>query len=206
MYEGSSESKFRLRIVSGGVRIEAWSRRRRVNRFNLCLSVRCGGWSRNSTCSSKLNQMVAASETPAAAIDSPADCEVRAVIRFIWAKKIKPAEIHRELCSVYGENIMSDSAVRKWCRLFGEGRTNVHDEERSGRPSVVNDDLVEKINQKVRENRKFTITQLSECFLRSHELSSTKLWVKNLGTTNFVLGGCQNSWQMLTKWTDKEQR
>jgi len=108
--------------------------------------------------------MAAASETPAGAIDSPVDCEVRAVIRFLWAKRIKPAEIHRELCSVYGENIMSDSAVRKCCRLIGEGRTNVHDEERSGRPSVINDDLVEKINKKVRENRKFTITQLSECF------------------------------------------
>lgn len=59
---------------------------------------------------------------------------------------------------------MSDSAVRKWCRLFGEGRTNVHDEERSGRPYVINDDLVEKINKKVRENRRSTITQLSECF------------------------------------------
>lgn len=76
--------------------------------------------------------MAAASETPTAAIDSPADCEVCAVIRFLWVKKIKPAEIHREMCSVYEENIVSDSAVRKWCRLFGEGRTNVHDEKKSG--------------------------------------------------------------------------
>lgn len=100
---------------------------------------------------------------PGLAIDSPADCEVFAVIRFFWAKNILPAEIHRELCSVHGET-MSDSAVRKWCRLFGEGRTNVHDEERSGRPSVVNDDFVEKINENVRENGKFTYTELSECF------------------------------------------
>jgi len=42
---------------------------------------------------------------------------------------------------VYGDNAMSDSMVRKWVRMFNEGRENVHDEERSGRPSLANDDL-----------------------------------------------------------------
>jgi len=37
---------------------------------------------------------------------------------------------------------MCDGMVRKWVRMFNEGRENVHDEARSGRPSVVNDDLV----------------------------------------------------------------
>lgn len=111
--------------------------------------------------------MAAASQTAAtsaAAIENPEDCEVRSVIRFLWAKKMKASDIHRELCSVYGENVMCDSAVRKWCRLFQEGRTNVHDEPKSGRPSVITDDLVNQINEKVRENRKFTITDLSDCF------------------------------------------
>jgi len=39
--------------------------------------------------------------------------------------------------------LMSDSKVRQWCRLFKEGRTNIHDEKRSGWPSVITDDLVE---------------------------------------------------------------
>ena len=43
--------------------------------------------------------------------------------------------------------------VIKWVRAFKDGRTNVHDEERSGRPSVVNEDLVQKVDEKVRENR-----------------------------------------------------
>ena len=37
------------------------------------------------------------------------------------------------------EGAMNRGNVRKWCRLFKEGRTNVHDEERSGRPSLVPD-------------------------------------------------------------------
>jgi hypothetical protein len=31
--------------------------------------------------------------------------------------------------------------------MFKDGRTNVHDEERSGRPSVVSDDLVQSNNK-----------------------------------------------------------
>ena len=42
-----------------------------------------------------------------------------------------------------------------------EGWENVHDEARSGRPSVVNDDLVRKINERVRDDRRFTISDLS---------------------------------------------
>jgi transposase len=56
-------------------------------------------------------------------------------------------EIHRELCAVYGQNIMSEGTVKQWCRMFKDGPTNVHDEERSGRPSVVSDDLVHSVDQ-----------------------------------------------------------
>jgi len=37
----------------------------------------------------------------------------------------------------------------------------VHDEARSGRPSLVNDDLVHKVNERVRDDRRFTIYDLS---------------------------------------------
>jgi transposase len=49
---------------------------------------------------------------------------------------VKPADIHSHICEVYGENTMSDGMVRKWVRKFNEGRDNVRDEPRSGRPSV----------------------------------------------------------------------
>ncbi|GBM16608.1 hypothetical protein AVEN_88950-1 [Araneus ventricosus] len=97
-------------------------------------------------------------------IADPADCEVRSIIRFLNAKKVKPAEIHRQLVEIYGENVMTDGMVRKWVRHFKDGRTNVHVEARSGRPSVVNDGLVAKVNEKIRENRRFTIRMLFDEF------------------------------------------
>ncbi|GBL90488.1 hypothetical protein AVEN_210988-1 [Araneus ventricosus] len=98
------------------------------------------------------------------AIADPADCEVRSVIRFLNAKNVKPPEIHRQLVEIYGENVMTDGMVRKWVRQFNDGRTNGHDEARSGRPSVVNDGLVAKVNEKIRENSRFTIRMLCDKF------------------------------------------
>ena len=97
-------------------------------------------------------------------IEGVAECEIRSVIRFfksrnmlpiirfLNARNVPPSEIHHQICQVYDDNAMSDGMVRKCVRIFNEGRENVHDEARSGRPSLVNDDLVRKVNERVRED------------------------------------------------------
>jgi hypothetical protein len=52
------------------------------------------------------------------AIDNPASYEIRAVINLLYAKNMNAAEIHRELCAVYGQNVMSEETVRQWGRMF----------------------------------------------------------------------------------------
>jgi hypothetical protein len=42
------------------------------------------------------------------AIDNPASCEIRALIRFIHTNNMSVEEIHRELCAIYGQNVMSE--------------------------------------------------------------------------------------------------
>jgi len=74
---------------------------------------------------------------------------------------VLPSEIHHQICQVYGDNAMSDGMVRKWVRLFNAGRENVYDEPRSGHLSLVNDDLGRKVNERVRDYRRFTISDLS---------------------------------------------
>jgi len=83
------------------------------------------------------------------------------------------SEIHHQICQVYGDNAMSDGMVRKWVRVFNEGRENVHDEARSGRPSLVNDDLLRKVKERVRDDRRFTISDLS---LHFPQISRTLLY------------------------------
>jgi len=59
-------------------------------------------------------------------IEGAADCEIWSVIHFLNARNVLPTEIHHQICQVYGDNEMSDGMVRKWVRMFNEGRENVH--------------------------------------------------------------------------------
>jgi hypothetical protein len=86
---------------------------------------------------------------------------------------VLPSENHHQIYQVYGDNAMSDGMVRKWVRMFNVGRENVHDEARSVCPSLVNDDLVRKVNERVRDDRRFTISDLS---LHFPQLSRTVLY------------------------------
>jgi hypothetical protein len=49
---------------------------------------------------------------------------------------------------------MSIQHVRKWCREFNDGRTNVHDEQRFGRPSVS--------DKTIAKDRRVTVRELCE--------------------------------------------
>ena len=69
-----------------------------------------------------------------ALITTSADCEVRGVIRFLQAENVRPCEIHQRLVAVCGEHVMNAASVRKWCTMFTNGRTDIHDTEISGRP------------------------------------------------------------------------
>ena len=46
--------------------------------------------------------------------------------------------------------------------MFRNGRKGVHDDERSGRPSVITDELKQKVNGIIRENRHFPISEVYE--------------------------------------------
>jgi len=46
--------------------------------------------------------------------------------------------------------------------MFRNGRTDVHDAERSGQPPVITDALKQKVNRIIRDNRHFTINEVYE--------------------------------------------
>jgi hypothetical protein len=69
--------------------------------------------------------------------ESLAKYEFRSVIGFLKAKVERPAEIHKkQVVSVYG-NVMNRQNVTKCCRELCERRTDVHDEQMSGRTSLI---------------------------------------------------------------------
>ena len=56
----------------------------------------------------------------------------------------------------------------------------MHDDKRSGRPSVVTPDLVQQIEVKIRKNRRFTITDLAEFFPNVSQKTVHRIVTENL--------------------------
>ncbi|GFQ91155.1 HTH_48 domain-containing protein [Trichonephila clavata] len=55
--------------------------------------------------------------------------EVRAVIRYEWARRVSGTEIHNRLVEVYGPGVMSKQMVRRWSSASGghtESWTDAH--------------------------------------------------------------------------------
>ncbi|KFM59453.1 Neuronal acetylcholine receptor subunit beta-3, partial [Stegodyphus mimosarum] len=96
------------------------------------------------------------------------------------------------------------------------GRTNVRAEARSDRPSVVTDDSVRKVNEAIHENRRFTMTTLSEAFpqiprtvlfeIVSDRLNYRKLcsrWVPKMLTAVHKTKRLGSALTFLTRYSDE---
>ena len=60
---------------------------------------------------------------------------------------------------VYGESCMDIKNIRKWCREFAFGLTEICDEKRSGRPSTCNE-TVTKVEETMHKNRWVSLDDL----------------------------------------------
>ena len=62
--------------------------------------------------------------------------EQRIYIKFYVKNKIKCADAFQMLTVAYGEATLNRSNVYRWYKIFSEGREDVNDEDRAGRPST----------------------------------------------------------------------
>jgi len=86
------------------------------------------------------------------------------------------------ICEVYGENATSGSMVKRRVWLFDEGRTNVHDEQLTGRPSLVDDGLVRDVEGNLKKTGDSQLRPISIEFSRIsrsllHGILSKKTWI-----------------------------
>ena len=89
----------------------------------------------------------------------------RAVTEFLSAENVTPAEIHRRLQAVYGENAVNRTTVNHWAIKFREcepGHANIVDQPRSGRPVSVTDDKHQKqVDELIKHDRRITQKQIA---------------------------------------------
>ncbi|KFM73226.1 Sorting nexin-29, partial [Stegodyphus mimosarum] len=107
---------------------------------------------------------------------------------FLPLRNLSTADIHWQICEVYGATAMSESKVHKWVRDFKAGCINVYDEFCSGRPSVITENMVASVEAKILENRRFTI--FSEVSSLGHENSHYLLVIR--AAASFYKEGIQN--------------
>ena len=77
--------------------------------------------------------------------------------------QIKCADAFRMLTVAYGEATLDRSNVYRWYKMFSEGREDVNDEERAGRPSTsTTDENIDEVKKIVLVNRRITVREVAE--------------------------------------------
>ncbi|UYV84634.1 hypothetical protein LAZ67_X002926 [Cordylochernes scorpioides] len=77
--------------------------------------------------------------------------------------EIKCADAFRMLIVAYGEATLDRSNVYRWYKMFSEGREDVNDEERAGRPSTSTTDVkINEVEKIILANRRITVREVAE--------------------------------------------
>ncbi|UYV68865.1 hypothetical protein LAZ67_6001340 [Cordylochernes scorpioides] len=87
----------------------------------------------------------------------------RTCIKFCVKNEIKCADAFRMLTVAYGEATLDRSNVYRWYKMFSEGREDVNNEERAGRPSTsTTDEKINEVEKMILANRRITVRELAE--------------------------------------------
>ena len=113
---------------------------------------------------------------------------------------------------------MNRQNVTKWCREFSEGRTDVHKEQKSVRPSLISDDRLQETEAEIRANRRVTITDLHHIFPEVsktiiHEAVTEKLghrkfcarWVPKMLTDDHETKRMDSALKFLTRYAQEDE-
>ncbi|XP_066105976.1 protein GVQW3 [Saccopteryx bilineata] len=89
--------------------------------------------------------------------------EQRISIKFCVKLNRSASETHRLLKEAYGNEVMSRARVFDWYKRFKEGREDVRDDARSGRPVTHRtDENIQKVKDLVCSNRQLTVRMMAE--------------------------------------------
>lgn len=105
----------------------------------------------------------------------------RAIIKFHLLLGKSAMEIHQIMQQALQGFSPSYETVRRWVVVIREGKEDLEDEARSGRPlTATSPDVVDKVADAVQQDRRLTTRQLSEMVGVSHN-SVHKILTENLG-------------------------
>ncbi|CAF4682689.1 unnamed protein product, partial [Rotaria sp. Silwood2] len=97
--------------------------------------------------------------------------------------------IYEELTQALGSDAPSDRTVRRWAQRFREGREDISDDPRSGRPiSVLTDENIERVRQVIEEDPHSTYDDIIAETSLSH------------GTIHRIIHDCLKMRKVVSRW------
>lgn len=107
----------------------------------------------------------------------------RHILLSYFRKGKKASEAHRALCKVYGDECLTERTCQNWFKKFRSGNFSVKDDQRSGRPTEVNNDQIKDI---IEADHHITVREIAERLHVSHTTIKNRLkclgFVKKLDT------------------------
>ncbi|KAJ8944208.1 hypothetical protein NQ318_014570 [Aromia moschata] len=89
--------------------------------------------------------------------------EQRMAIKFCVKPEKSAAETITMLKKAFGVDCLSDRQIFRWHKAFAEGREDVNDENRAGRPSISSsDDNVKRVRDLLNTDRRLSVRLISE--------------------------------------------
>ncbi|UYV76701.1 hypothetical protein LAZ67_14001825 [Cordylochernes scorpioides] len=83
--------------------------------------------------------------------------------KILCENEIKCVDAFRMLTVAYGEATLDRSNVYRWYKMFSEGREDVNDEERAGRPSTsTTDEKINEVEKMIMANCRITAREVAE--------------------------------------------
>lgn len=83
--------------------------------------------------------------------------QVHCCLLYDFRSGVKPNESFKKLCEAFGENVISQRTVYNWFNKFKQGKYNLKDEPRSGRPSELDNDQLIRV---IEENPNLTTREM----------------------------------------------
>ena len=99
--------------------------------------------------------------------------EQRINLKFLVRLGETPTETFNLLQEVYGDATMSRTRIFDWRKRFREGREDVEDDPKSGRPTTSRtNENVERVREKVRSDRRLTVRMIAD----ELSMNSERVW------------------------------
>ena len=101
----------------------------------------------------------------------------RHIFLLYFRKGKKAAEAHKEIYEVYGVNCLTERTCPNLFKKFHSGDSSLKDNQHSGRPSEVNDDIMKAII----ESNHITVRDIAKQLNVSHTIIENHIHVRRLG-------------------------